>query len=99
MFQAIETKFVGPTNSKGSRIVAKCQAGRIIVQYDYALNVDQNHERAADRLASRLGWIGDGYGHLIGGGSTKGDGYLFVFANTKRTQWEERSTQVYGAVR
>ena len=76
MRQAIETRFLGPTDHRGSRIVAKCQAGKFTVGYDYALSSERNHEKAAMALASKLGWSGS----LIGGGSADGKGYVFVFS-------------------
>ena len=38
--QAIETKYFGPSNVKGSRIKATAQAGSVTVGYDHALNGD-----------------------------------------------------------
>lgn len=54
--QAIRTRYHGPTNTKGSRLSAQCEAGRIYVPYDHALNLSDNHEAAAKALANRLGW-------------------------------------------
>ena len=76
MQQAIETKFYGPTNSSGSRIVAKAWAGSVKVHYNHALNPDQNHLQAAKALADKMGWGG----LWIGGGGAKGAGYVFVNA-------------------
>jgi hypothetical protein len=56
MQQAIETKFYGPTNSSGSRIVAKAWAGSKKTHYNHALNADQNHLQAAKALADKMGW-------------------------------------------
>lgn len=76
MRQAIVTKYFGPTNSKGSRIQAKCAAKTIYVHYMSELNPDQMHEFAAKELQKKLGW--DKYGALIGGGMPDGSGYCFV---------------------
>ena len=65
--QAIQTKYFGPTNSRGSRIVATCAAKRISVGYLHELNVEQNHFHAAESLRLALGWQGDGYGDLVSG--------------------------------
>ncbi|MFA7250090.1 MAG: hypothetical protein WC273_10725 [Dehalococcoidia bacterium] len=54
--QAIQTKYHGPTNSTGSRITARCDAGRLTVPYDYALNIDGNHRAAAEALLVKVGW-------------------------------------------
>jgi hypothetical protein len=39
MRQAITTKFIGPTNHRGSRISVRCQAKRIVVGWDHALDM------------------------------------------------------------
>jgi hypothetical protein len=74
MRQAIITKFISPTNTKGARVKAKCEAGSITLEWDYALNGAQNHTTAAETLKAKLGWTG----RLIGGGF-EGQ-YFFVFA-------------------
>lgn len=56
--QAIITRYHGPTNSRGSRIVAHCQAGRVTHHWNYELNPQGNHRAAALELARRLGWDG-----------------------------------------
>lgn len=77
---AIQTKYLGPTNYRGSRIKAWTESG-------HSLTVDYPHERnqgadahsvAALALAKKLGWPGD----LISGGTDKG--YVFVFAHSER---------------
>lgn len=52
----IETTYKGPTNSRGSRVVASVPSTRIVVPWDYALNPDDNHAEAARQLAAKLGW-------------------------------------------
>lgn len=74
MRQAIETKFYCPSNVKGSRYSASCDAGRVILDADHSLGFQENHIRAAKALASKLGWDG-----VWSGGATKG-GYAFVQA-------------------
>jgi hypothetical protein len=68
--QAIVTKFHGPTNTKGSRVSARCEAKRILVSWDHRLHSDGNHVAAAKALASQLGWEGPWYGGCIDGGYT-----------------------------
>lgn len=46
---------------------AQCQAGRISIPYDHALNIDNNHKAACDALVKKLGWNADGYGDMVGG--------------------------------
>jgi hypothetical protein len=54
--QAIVTKFLGPTNSRGSRIKATASGGSITVSYDHRLNPEQNHDAACRALVAKLGW-------------------------------------------
>lgn len=84
--QAIVTKFVGATNSRGSRIIARCQAKWITVSYDHALNADGNHAAAAQQLAESLGWTGDAYGRLVGGGMPDGSGNCYVLTGRTTTE-------------
>jgi hypothetical protein len=72
--QAIETKYMGPTNTRGSRIKATAAAGSVMVPFDYQLNPDGNHKAAADALIAKMGWQGT----FAQGGNVKGDGYVFV---------------------
>lgn len=58
MRQAIVTKYIGPTNSRGARVKATAQAGSVTVPWDYSLSVDDNHARTALRLADKFGWRG-----------------------------------------
>jgi len=58
IMKAIQTKYVGPTNTKGSRIIAKAEGvSTMIVSYDHALNLDENHNAAARLLAQKYNWI------------------------------------------
>lgn len=54
MAQAITTKFIGPTNTKGSRIKASCWRASITISWDYALNSDANHKAAINALVNKL---------------------------------------------
>lgn len=53
--QAIITKFLGPTNTKGSRIKATSWDGSVTVTYNYALDSLNNHRAAADAVCYSLG--------------------------------------------
>lgn len=79
--QTIETRFIGPTNSRGSRYKATCEAGSLTLAADYRLCPEDNHRRVARALIEKLGWKhdterGDTYGDWYMG-STK-TGYVFV---------------------
>jgi len=70
--QAITTKYLGPTNTKGSRIKASCEAGSITVSYDHELSHCDNHDAACKALLNKLEWKGN----YIGGGYS--NGYIYV---------------------
>ena len=70
----IQTTYKGPTNSRGSRILAKTPAGRISLSYSHDLNSDRNHSAAAEALARKLGWSG----RWIMVGCPSEDGYIFA---------------------
>lgn len=67
--QAIVTKYIGPTNVRGSRVKATAQAGSITLHWDDSRNADQNHKAAALALASELQWD---YGQWVSGGLPDG---------------------------
>lgn len=75
MRQAIITKYFGPTNSRGARIKATCQAGSITVPWDFSLGVDANHDAAAEALATKLDWKG----LWIGGGMPGDTGNCYAW--------------------
>ena len=70
--QAVSTRYRGPTNTRGSRIIAQAEAGRMSFPYDHALDLYANHAAAAAAFAERWGWDGE----YVGGGTQ--DGYCFV---------------------
>ena len=59
--QAIQTKYLGPTNFRGARIKAKAYAGTKVYPYDHALSIEENHRVAAlmFRNQKHLRWNGD----------------------------------------
>jgi hypothetical protein len=57
MRQSIITKYMGPTNFRGSRIKATSTGGHSkTVSYQYELSADDNHRRAARELILLLNW-------------------------------------------
>lgn len=65
---AIGVKYIGPTNTKGSRLKAfvkdhKKSIHTIFIPWDYELERSENYSNAAKRLAEKLGWNGN----LVGG--------------------------------
>ena len=75
-YQAITTKFHGPTNTRGARIVACASAGRLTTPWDYGSNIQTNHAAAARALAEKLEWRGV----WVSGGLPDGTGDVFVLA-------------------
>lgn len=65
--QAIETRYLSPTNHRGSRIVATSASGiRLVQSWDYGLGIEANHYAAAKALQAKLEWE-----PIKAGGSTK----------------------------
>ena len=52
--QAIITKYLGPTNHRGSRIKATGWVGSATVSYDYGLDTVGNHKAAAQAICNKL---------------------------------------------
>ena len=73
---AIQTKWLGPTDYRGSRVKAFTESRlNVTVHWDHALNVEDNHRAAARALAEKMGWDGK----WIGGATEHG--YAFVQAS------------------
>jgi hypothetical protein len=81
--QAIVTKALHPTDTKGARIKVKCQAKTMIVSWDHSLNVEENHKAAARILIEKLGWDKDCYSKWYAGALPDGTGYAIVFSTEK----------------
>jgi len=75
MFQAIQTKFLGPTNNRGSRYKATCAGGSVTRSADYGVNFEENHKAVAFELLAKMGW--DDLYSLEGGCLPSGE-YAFV---------------------
>jgi hypothetical protein len=74
--KAIKTKYKGPTNYRGSRIIASDEDGnRITISYPYELSGEAVHRKAAEALCEKMGW-----GRDLIAGSIK-NGYVFTFSN------------------
>lgn len=85
---SIVTKWLSPTNYRGSRVVAQVsdgsemerysrsqgKPGRLVVGWDHSYGVEENHKRAAMALARRLEWSGNWHGADAPGSA----GYVFV---------------------
>ena len=52
--QSIQTKYLSATESKGSRIKAKCARGSIVIPYPHELTGDETHRAAVLALVTRF---------------------------------------------
>jgi len=92
IYQGIETRYLGPTNTKGSRIKASAWAGSVTVPYNHALNTEDNHRAAAMALAAKCAKHAEQYGGKsiwsegtwAQGGNAKGTGYVFTVTAPER---------------
>jgi len=80
MRQGISTRYIGPTNTKASRIKAIARKAdgfgkemSLTVPYGYG-DTEAEHTAAAQALADKLGW----HGLWIGGGTPSEDGFQYV---------------------
>ena len=83
--QTITTKYAGPTNSRGSRILVKSWIKNKAVGWTYSLNAEDNHKAAALQLVQAINadrvakGIGDYQWYIIAEGSLpdgKGNAYI-----------------------
>jgi hypothetical protein len=73
--RAIFTKFLGPTNYRGSRVKAYDGEGNsVTVSKNDSLRHDDAHAEAAQRLCEKMGWLGV----LVSGGTPEGCVFVFV---------------------
>lgn len=74
--QVIYTKYLGPTNYRGSRVKAYTCTKRVsvILPWNYSFASEAMHAAAAQALLAKLGWAGDWYQ----GDSGPDGGYVFV---------------------
>ncbi len=52
--QAIITKYLCPTNTRGARVKAECAALTVTLSYDHALNMEENHIAICAELCKRM---------------------------------------------
>lgn len=80
--KAIQVRYHGPTDSRGSRLTATAEGGpkphRVTVGYNYALSGDPLYRTAAVALCEKMGWPVASLSH-DSGQLPDGD-YVFVFS-------------------
>lgn len=81
MLQGIWTKWLCPTNARGSRVKAIARIADSFgaemsqtTSWNHSLNTEDNHARAAMALARKLNW----HGLWVGGHRPDNAGYMFV---------------------
>lgn len=95
--QAIRTKYFGPSNVRGSRIQAKCEAKTIYVGFAHELNSEGNHQAACEELVRQMGWdLPDCYTPMVGG--VFGGDYYWVFTNNDSGDGSHSPTTFSGKV-
>lgn len=71
--QAIHTKYIGATQTKCARIIAKAGKNRTCVNYDETWGIETNHIKACRALMEKLEWnhnfitgsLGNDYVHVL----------------------------------
>jgi len=82
MYKAIRTRYLGPTNFKGSRVAVDDGDGnRAFYSWQPELNSEDNHKRAAEIFADKMRWLDDKR-KLVGG--WHGNSGVFVFTEIDR---------------
>jgi hypothetical protein len=79
---AILTRYAGPTNTRGSRIIATWDGGRLSRPYDHALSAPGNHAAAALAAFTKAtdAPVGGLAGYTRTSGTIPGGAYAHVFA-------------------
>ena len=75
--KAIQVRYLGPTNSRGSRFKAFVAGGAsVTVPYHYGASTDANARMAAGALMDKLAWAFD----ISGAGALPNGDYVFTLA-------------------
>lgn len=74
-FKAITTKYIGPTERRGSRVKAFDGDGHsVTIGFDSSLSSAKAHAKAAEALCRKMNWSGT----LVSGGIRGGEVFVFV---------------------
>lgn len=77
--QTVETRYHGPTNTRGARISATSSDGvRVSVPFNHGLSPLNRHVEAVHALRKKLGWCKDPNLSMRLAGSSK-HGYIWCF--------------------
>lgn len=74
--QAIQTKYIGPTNTRGARVKAFSEAfpRGVTVPFEHGKELDDAHDAAARAFIVKHEW----FGTWVRGGSVDGRGNVYV---------------------
>lgn len=86
--QAITTKVLLPTNTKGQRVKATCAARSVVISWEYGVGLDENHRLAAQALCDRMSWD---Y-HFVSGTDHRGDYVHVILGATHGNTYQARET-------
>ena len=83
MSQTIITRFLGPTNHRGSRIKATSWRASVTIPYPHELDTGRAHRAAAEALCVKLaeeegGWPPGAWRITAGADLPAGNGYAFI---------------------
>jgi hypothetical protein len=93
----ITTTYKGPTDHRGSRIIARGHRWRVTTPWDYAIGVEENHKKAAEVFARKHlesdagGGLRMG-GHICCAGQLPTGERVFVTRNALRRMVDEMET-------
>ena len=78
--KAIQTKFIGATNTRGSRVTVRDGDGNSTwSSYDHGMNAERNHAAGAKKLCDKMKWTG-----AFVSGWLKAGTYVHVFLETPK---------------
>ncbi len=89
--RCIVTKYLGPTNHRGSRVKATCGEKSVTIPWDDAKGSVENHDLTARVLASKLS---SRAASLVSAESPDGRGYVYVM-----TSWRTDGGREYDVER
>ena len=86
--QAIHTKYIPATSSRGARIKAYTSSNKagVIVPVDYALDGEQRHFKAAKAFIAKHFKYAPDSAAMCYGDSADGKGYVFCFTQSTITE-------------
>lgn len=84
MHKIVTTKYAGPTNTRGARVIAKTDTGRVTVAWSYETETVDNHRAAAVECVRYQadGYVVNADRVVYGGRLPDGTGYVWIVGVT-----------------